>query len=718
MKKILLFISFITCYYCVNGQNNLDGFNNLEVSVLTCGQGDMLYSLFGHSALRIKDSERNYDVVYNWGTFDFDTPGFGIKFLRGQLPYALSVTTYNAFIQEYLRDERDVIEQIIIMSNSEKDALIKNLGVNMIPYNRYYKYDFYFDNCTTRIKDLIEGIKDTLAYGPSIKPEVTFRQLLHENLLGSPWTKFGMDIILGTLSDRQAGVEDQMFLPAYYMNYLSDAESNSEMIVQREDKLLEFDEESTKKQFWSPFTIFSILLIIELLGFFLFYIAGDRGMLKFFDRLWFILISIACLVFIFMWLATDHLVCRDNWNVLWAAPWALLYFNTNKSLKRLCYILTTLASLAIFSSPLWLPQYLAPEVFLIASISLLKAARLLGATKWIDRFKKTLAIGLTMIMFSIPSYGQEKIGGITLVAPPSEFESDPFIVLKKVNANWVALVPYGFSRQEQPEVRFGSKRQWWGERIEGISKSIELAKQNGFKVMLKPQVWIPGGWVGAMDFDTEEEWRTWEETYSNYIMTFLRIAVKYDVEIFCIGTEYRISSRKREQFWRSLIKLIRSEYRGKLTYSANWDSYEEIPFWDALDFVGISAYFPLSEMDTPPSIVLDYKWRKYVRKLERFSKKKNLPILFTEYGYLSVDGAAGKTWELEKNIRSRSINEVAQANSYNALLKVFSKRKFWAGGFLWKWFPEGRGHEGYPERDYTPQNKIAEKTISDWYGKF
>ena len=249
----------------------------------------------------------------------------------------------------------------------------------------------------------------------------------------------------------------------------------------------------------------------------------------------------------------------------------------------------------------------------------------------------------------------------------------------------------------------------------GIETSINLARKHDLKVMIKPQVWVPSGWVGEMDFENEEDWKIWEASYRDYIMSYVDIAVRKNLEMICIGTEYRIAAVKREAYWRTLIADIRSKYDGLLTYSANWDSYDKVPFWDALDFVGISAYFPLSDMDTPMVMLLDYKWNKYVKKLEKYSKQQGKKILFTEYGYLSVDGAGGKTWELEKGVKSRDINNQAQANCYEALLQEFADEEFWAGGFLWKWFPEGQGHEGYPERDYTPQDKPAEEILAKWH---
>ena len=307
--------------------------------------------------------------------------------------------------------------------------------------------------------------------------------------------------------------------------------------------------------------------------------------------------------------------------------------------------------------------------------------------------------------------------GITFVAPPSEVGDEEIRDLKRVNTEWIALVPYGFTRKNQPNIRFNLDRQWWGEREEGIVECIKLAHRNGIKVMLKPQVYIHNSWVGDVDFDEEEDWRAWEKAYSDYIHFYGKLAAEHNVELLCVGTEYEIAVKKRTRFWRKLIKEIRSYYSGKLIYSSNWDGYEKIPIWDDLDYIGISAYFPLTDQKTPTINTLNLKWRPIKSKLAKFSKKKKKAIVFTEYGYLSVDRCAWKCWELEKDIRNKSINERAQANAYNSLLRTFWNEEWWGGGFLWKWFPAGMGHEGYPERDYTPQGKLSEEAIREWYGK-
>ena len=311
----------------------------------------------------------------------------------------------------------------------------------------------------------------------------------------------------------------------------------------------------------------------------------------------------------------------------------------------------------------------------------------------------------------------QKLKGMTVVAPPQKYQGDPLVPLDELGVDYIKIVPYGFTRNGKTNVTYNIPRQWWGEKEEGVVATIKLAKEKNIGVMLKPQIYIPGGWVGELDYETDEEWEEWEQNYREYIFHFLDIAIEENVDIFCIGTEFKKSVEKRPHFWNQLIEDVRKEYCGMITYSANWDNYKNIKFWKDLDFIGVSAYFPLIEDKTPSVSKLVQAWKPIIKELKNYSSKQEVPILFTEYGYLSVDGCAGKTWELEKRIHSLKINEQAQANALDALYASFWEQDFWAGGFMWKWFPEGMGHEGYIERDYTPQDKKAIHIVKKWFEK-
>lgn len=314
----------------------------------------------------------------------------------------------------------------------------------------------------------------------------------------------------------------------------------------------------------------------------------------------------------------------------------------------------------------------------------------------------------------IPTPG--KMNGLTFVAPPEPFPSDPMPAVTGVGANWIAVIPYAYTRLGEPKVHYNSEYgQWWGESKAGAEETIRQAHAAGLKVMLKPQVYIPNGWTGSLDFDSEADWAQWEAAYEKYILDFAALAESSNAALFCIGTEFRTAIAKRPAYWRLLISKIRNIYHGKLTYSSNWDDWDRAPFWADLDYIGLSGYFPLAEGPTPTVEVLRQAWQPIRDRLEQFSKKEKKPVLFTEFGYLSVDGCGWRNWELEQGIQSRTINEQAQANCFEALLSVFQPEPWWAGGFLWKWFPNMRGHEGYPERDYTPQGKAGEAMLRKWY---
>jgi len=307
------------------------------------------------------------------------------------------------------------------------------------------------------------------------------------------------------------------------------------------------------------------------------------------------------------------------------------------------------------------------------------------------------------------------IQGFTMVAPPYPIQIDSYQEVVDAGVNYVSIIPYGYCRVGETEIWYNSDRQWWGERLDGARQMIKMAHKSGLSVMLKPQIYVPSSWPGDINFDSDKEWKKWEASYLIFIRDMVKMAVEEEVDILCIGTEFKESAKNRPAFWIKMIEEIRQTYCGQLTYSANWDHYQQIPFWKELDFVGVSAYFPLSEEKTPVKKDLVKKWSNPSTNLASFSSKINRPILFTEYGYLSVDGAAGKTWLLEKKVRNLKINEEAQARSLDALYEVFFDQKYWAGGFLWKYFPNNQGHEGYFKRDYTPQGKKSMAVIKRWF---
>ncbi len=280
------------------------------------------------------------------------------------------------------------------------------------------------------------------------------------------------------------------------------------------------------------------------------------------------------------------------------------------------------------------------------------------------------------------------------------------IDLTSIQANWVALIPQYFGRQGLPQIT--SVHRW--ERL--IPEAIEEAKQAGLSVMIKPHIDFNDNRIfrGEFKLDNEEEWQNFEQAYSDRILSLAAIAESHGVEAFCIGTELRLFATKRGTFWKTLITQLREEFSGQLVYSANWDEYHEIPFWDQLDYIGVNAYFPLTKSPHPSEEELSLGWTWYKDAMKALSQKTGKPILFTEYGYRSMVQATWKHWELVGGTPSDSI----QALAYDVFFQTFWEEPWVAGGLFWEWIPNPP--RGINTR-WTPQNKLAEDVIREWYGR-
>lgn len=317
----------------------------------------------------------------------------------------------------------------------------------------------------------------------------------------------------------------------------------------------------------------------------------------------------------------------------------------------------------------------------------------------------------------VPEDRPQPIGGVSLVSPPRQVDGSWTGSVRQINAGWVAVMPYGFSYAGSPEVNYNLDRQWWGERFDGMRQLIRQGKEEGLKVMLKPMVWVMGGWPGGYDLGSEEEWKQWEQGYSQYILETARIAREEKVDIFCVGTEFKIAAQTREKFWRKLIREVRKEYSGPVTYAANWDEYEGVRFWDAVDVVGIDAYFPLSDEKTPSVERLKREWKGPAQKMAAIYKLLGKRVLFTEFGYRSIDHCSWRQWELEGIPYTQQVNLEAQVNAYQAFFETFWDQPWFAGVFVWQWYTHDDRAGGVSNSDYTPQNKPAEELIGRWYGE-
>ena len=304
----------------------------------------------------------------------------------------------------------------------------------------------------------------------------------------------------------------------------------------------------------------------------------------------------------------------------------------------------------------------------------------------------------------------EKINGVSFVSPSNEIDSKEIKTPKEVIlANYLSLMPYGFIDKASTDLTFNREWQWWGEKSLGIKKMIDLAHQEGYQIMLKPHVWKRHGeFTGNHTHDNSEDWQAFEKSYENYILHFAEIAENEGVAVFCIGTEWGSFVLERPLFWNQLIQKVRKKFSGKITYAANWDEYQKVHFWEDLDFIGVDAYFPLANDETPSVSSLESALIPYKEELKALSDSLQQQLLFTEYGYRSRDSSAFKPWEAG---RDGKVNLTAQSNGYQAFYNTFWNEPFVSGGFLWKWFPKNDEVGGTEDNGFTPQNKPVEKII-------
>ncbi len=319
-----------------------------------------------------------------------------------------------------------------------------------------------------------------------------------------------------------------------------------------------------------------------------------------------------------------------------------------------------------------------------------------------------------LLLFTSNCFAQ-KINGVSFVASNTPITNQAIVSVVDVNANWVALMPFGFMKTTaENTIIYNSKRQWWGETKEGISKTAEAFHKKKIKTMLKPQIWIPnGGFTGNIAMKNEQDWQIFEKSYETFILDYAQVANDYNFELFCIGTELNNFIVSRPIYWKKLIQKIKRIYKGKITYAENWDTYKNVSFINDLDYIGIDAYFPLSNTKTATVKAIEKDWKVKKDEIKALSIKHKKTILFTEFGYQSKDFTTFEPWN---HSQQGNVNLLAQKNALEALFNQFWKEKWFAGGFLWKWF-DYKAAGGLNDSDYTVQNKPSQKLVSEWYKK-
>ncbi len=321
-KLLTLFFSFfIFQVYSQPGNDTL-------VYLLTCNPGTETYSIYGHSALRVVDKVNQTDKVYNWGVFDFSTPNFAWKFAKGRLDYMLVSESMDNFLRTYFYEERAVFSQQINLISSETRILLTLINENLKPENVKYRYDFFYDDCSTRIRDLLEkSVGSKLLYPPEESVDrPTFRSMTGKYQAPYPWLRFGIDLIMGSPGDKKTTFRDMMFLPLDMQQCLSETVINRDgkmiPLLQNSVVVLDYDLPELKyRKLFAPENVFSLLLVIIII---IVPLIRKRSIINAIDIVIMFLFSVLAVMMIFFNFFTDHQQMKMNLNIIWLNPFLLL----------------------------------------------------------------------------------------------------------------------------------------------------------------------------------------------------------------------------------------------------------------------------------------------------------------------------------------------------------------------------------------------------------
>ena len=374
--------------------------DSTQVSLLTMMPGEQAYSLFGHSAIRIRDAAAGLDRTYNFGTFDFDQPYFVLRFLRGSLDYQLATAPYEWVLEDYRMQGRPIIEQTLALGPATAHALYDVLETNALPENRSYRYDFFFDNCSTRLLGAIDSALARTAPGaasrvtlPPKESRVTFRELIFPYVRGNPPVHLGTDLALGIPTDDVASPREETFLPLELAAQLDRATVGGRPLVARRDTVFWLPEAGLPEEaFPWPLLLGWILFAGTAIWTALSWTKGPDARLL--DALLFGTVGLAGTILLLLWLATTHTVTGPNLNVLWAWPTHLIAAfaiarRRTGTFWAAYFGLTVVVTAATAAFWAGLPQVLPAAALPIALVLVLRGAVRAAATFAPHRFRPT-----------------------------------------------------------------------------------------------------------------------------------------------------------------------------------------------------------------------------------------------------------------------------------------------------------------------------------------
>jgi len=367
VKKILLLPVFLFGLTTLLSGQYLS--EKAQISVLTYEPLSTIHTVFGHSAIRIYDPINQINKVYNYGMFDYDAPNFTLNFIKGNMLYSLGVQDFNQVVAYSQYRNQSLEEQILNLNDTEKQDIYLLLENNLKPENKDYYYDFFYDNCATRIRDILDETTNITYDTAQVYKAITFRDLLQEYTVAKPWLEFGIDIILGLPVDETAAFEHQMFLPDYLNKSLNSAtittdSTNKKLVKATQPLVLVSDTGNAHKGIFTPMNTFGGLFLMTLL---LNFVIKKERIKNIWNGLFLFSSGVAGLIFLAVWLGTNHIPTYYNLNLIWAFPVNIFAAIQvwRKQQMRLYFLVIAVVNLLMLLSFPFFPQELAAPVFFI-----------------------------------------------------------------------------------------------------------------------------------------------------------------------------------------------------------------------------------------------------------------------------------------------------------------------------------------------------------------
>jgi len=350
MKKLIILAVILA--FCGTKTSSAQPADSADIYMITCAPGNASYSIYGHTALRIAIRGTSFDMVYNWGIFDFSTPNFVYRFAKGKLDYMLGAYSYERFLEEYISEGRAVWSQKLNLTAAEKNRLFELVNENLKPENVKYRYDFFFDNCATRVRDIVAASATDSVIFPVRDKKKSFRQLIDPYQKVLPWLDLGADMLLGLQADRKASAADEMFLPVFLRDNFAATriihDGVMEPLTGPVDTVADLPPAALIVKPWIPQAIFWMILLFALMVTFVF---RKPSLVKVFDYLLFTIYSVIAVLLVFTNIFSEHDALHFN----------MLFLGINILIPVLAIMLVAgkkavkMSRLTLTVSALWLP---------------------------------------------------------------------------------------------------------------------------------------------------------------------------------------------------------------------------------------------------------------------------------------------------------------------------------------------------------------------------